>query len=166
MPQRSRLSVVLLLLRAVSVVLVTADGHAAPASPVVGTWQVVEWWVRDAKSGERQYPYGRQPAGYYVYDATGRLFVQVARTPPANRLGESAGARCRRTTCGACSNAMVPGSAPTPSTRRAASSPSTSSTTSPASLPAARATCPFRLDGDRLLLGDGTAWQVVLMRAY
>src|SRR4029079_4827714 len=60
------------------------ESRAAP--PIVGTWQVVEWWVRDSKSGDRQYPYGRQPAGFCVYDRTCHVFVHVVR-PPGEALG-------------------------------------------------------------------------------
>lgn len=86
MPHRTGLALVLATLT-LAAWGTSAARAARPASPsIVGTWQVVDWWVRDAKSGERQHPYGRQPAGYYVFDATGRVFVHVARSREGDRL--------------------------------------------------------------------------------
>jgi hypothetical protein len=55
-------------------------GDGALASRLVGTWQVLELRDTDA-SGKTSYPYGEHPKGYIVYDATGRVHVQVMRTP-------------------------------------------------------------------------------------
>src|SRR5574341_1224463 len=68
---------------------VSAGQERGSGASIVGTWQVVECWVRDARSGDRQYPYGRQPGGYHVYDASGHVFVQVMRLPAAGALGAS-----------------------------------------------------------------------------
>jgi hypothetical protein len=142
-----------------------APGIAAPAPSIVGTWQVVEWWTRGASAGDRQYPYGRQPSGYYVFDAAGRVFVQVARagddrlgpgkwrTLPADDLRQMIDRRL-----------AYFGSYAIDAVRGVLSEHVESDLAREIS--GTTRDLPFRLDGDRLLLGDGTAWQVVLMRAY
>lgn len=138
----------------------------APATPLVGTWHVAEWWVRDTKSGERQYPYGRQPTGYYVFDATGRMFVHIAgedvgnrmppgrwRTLPADRLRELIERRL-----------AYFGSYSVDAARGVIAEHVESDLVR--ELSGASRDVPFRIDGDRLLLGDGTTWQAVLMRAW
>jgi hypothetical protein len=53
---------------------------ADTAASLVGTWRVERMVDTDA-SGKATYPYGERPKGYIVYDPTGRLHVQVMRTP-------------------------------------------------------------------------------------
>jgi hypothetical protein len=140
---------------------------ARPASPsVVGTWQVVDWWVLDAKSGERQHPYGRQPAGFYVFDATGHVFVHVARSPEASRLAPGRW----RTLPADELRAMLEqrlayfGSYSVDAARGIVSEHVESDLAR--ELAGTTRNVPYRLDGDRLLLGDGSQWQAVLMRSY
>lgn len=59
------------------------------ADQLVGTWKVVA--VEDRKDpGDPHsawtHPYGPNPTGYIVYDATGHVSVHVMRTPPAPRF--------------------------------------------------------------------------------
>jgi hypothetical protein len=140
--------------------------RAPAASPIVGTWQVAEWWVRDARSGDRAYPFGRQPSGYYVYDGTGRVFVQVARTPPAERLGDGRW----RTLSQDDLRKLVERHLAYFGTYVV--DPGRGVLTEHVEADLAREVMgtsrdvPYRLDGDRLILGDSTTWQCVLMRAY
>ena len=53
----------------------------SPRHPLVGTWQWVEYADTDSM-GAVSYPFGTPPLGYIVYDATGRVFVQIAVNPP------------------------------------------------------------------------------------
>jgi len=46
----------------------------------VGTWKLVAYENHNP-DGTTEYPYGEKPAGYFVYDATGHLSVQIMRTP-------------------------------------------------------------------------------------
>jgi len=159
----SRLAVALLLL-ALAPAAPRAQAARA-ASPVVGTWQVVEWWVRDGKSGDRQYPYGRQPAGLCVYDATGHVVVHVTRS-----AGDARGESRWRSLSQDDLRKLVERQLAYFGTY---------------TVDAARGVLlehveqdlvqeqtgrvrdvPYRLDGDRLILGDGGSWQAVLMRAY
>ena len=62
-------------------------------SPLIGTWQLVRYENTDLK-GNTVKPYGEHPKGYFVYDDTGHLSVQIMRTPPiakfaANPLGDT-----------------------------------------------------------------------------
>jgi hypothetical protein len=143
----------------------TLPARAAPSASLVGTWQVVEWWTRDAKSGDRQYPYGRQPSGFYVFDATGRVFVQVAREG-----GDGLAAGRWRTLPADDLRRLIErrlayfGTYAVDAARGIISEHVESDTTR--DLSGTTRDVPFRLDGDRLLLGDGTAFQAVLMRMY
>ena len=143
-----------------------AGQRSGNAAPIVGTWQVVDYWVRDAKSGERQYPYGRQPGGYHVYDAAGHVFVQVMRLPAADTLGVS----MWRTLPPDDLRKLVDRYAAYFGTYRADASRGVISEHIEGDLAREHAgtsrDVPFRLDGDRLLLGDGASSQVVLMRVY
>jgi len=55
-------------------------GDGTSVSRLVGTWQVLEFRDTDA-AGKISYAYGEHPTGYIVYDATGRVHIQVMRTP-------------------------------------------------------------------------------------
>ncbi|MEO7157273.1 MAG: lipocalin-like domain-containing protein [Vicinamibacterales bacterium] len=46
----------------------------------MGTWKVVKYEDR-GPDGTLSYPYGESPVGYFVYDTTGHLSVQIMRTP-------------------------------------------------------------------------------------
>jgi len=56
---------------------------------LVGTWRVVSY-VNTDPSGTVSLPFGEQPRGYFVYDATGHLSVQIMRVParPAFAAGD------------------------------------------------------------------------------
>jgi len=166
MPHGRRIALFVLAVSAAAAMQVTASLHAPAPAPIVGTWQVTEWWVRDQKSGERAYPFGRQPSGYYVYDATGRVFVQVARTPAAERLGDGRW----RTLSPDDLRKMVERHLAYFGTYTA--DPGRGVLTEHIEVDLAREVTgssrdvPYRQDGDRLILGDSTTWQCVLMRAY
>jgi hypothetical protein len=54
---------------------------------LVGTWRLLE--VADKKGpdghfnpeGTWTFPYGKKPAGYFVYDATGHVSIHIMKTP-------------------------------------------------------------------------------------
>ena len=47
---------------------------------LIGTWRVVRYVDTNA-SGAVTYPFGEKPSGYFVYDATGHLSIQIMRMP-------------------------------------------------------------------------------------
>lgn len=48
---------------------------------LIGTWRLIRF-EDTSKDGKIDKPYGEQPAGYFVYDTTGHLSVQIMRNPP------------------------------------------------------------------------------------
>lgn len=48
---------------------------------LVGTWRLVEFWDRDSLSAPKRYLYGEQPTGYFVYDPTGHVSIQIQKGP-------------------------------------------------------------------------------------
>jgi hypothetical protein len=48
---------------------------------LVGTWRLARF-VNTAANGKVTYPFGEHPSGYFVYDPTGHLSVQLMRMPP------------------------------------------------------------------------------------
>jgi len=50
------------------------------AARLVGTWRLVKY-VNTDPSGKVSHPFGTAPAGYFVYDPTGHLSIQIMRTP-------------------------------------------------------------------------------------
>ena len=59
------------------------QGASAPiglGARLIGTWRVVKYVNTDA-TGKVTYPFGEHPAGYFVYDSTGHLSVQILRMP-------------------------------------------------------------------------------------
>jgi hypothetical protein len=51
--------------------------------PIVGSWEMVEAWDMDdpGKPG-KSYPWGNPPLGFWVYDASGNVSVQISINPP------------------------------------------------------------------------------------
>ena len=54
---------------------------AGAASELVGTWRLVEFWDRDSAAAHKRYLYGEQPTGYFIYDPTGHVSIQIQRGP-------------------------------------------------------------------------------------
>lgn len=53
----------------------------AAQAGLIGTWALVRYEDVDA-SGKMMKPFGEHPKGYFVYDATGHVNIQIARDPP------------------------------------------------------------------------------------
>ena len=47
---------------------------------MIGTWRVVELADLD-KDGKWQYRFGEHPRGYFVYDVTGHVHIQIMQVP-------------------------------------------------------------------------------------
>ena len=61
------------------------------AGPLVGTWRLVEFWDRDSLAAPFVYLYGQRPTGYFTYDATGHLSIQIMRGPEPFRVDTTRG---------------------------------------------------------------------------
>ena len=59
----------------------TQAAALAAKAGLVGTWVLVRYENTDAK-GKFEQPFGVHPRGYFVYDATGHVNIQIARNPP------------------------------------------------------------------------------------
>jgi Lipocalin-like domain len=55
--------------------------QAQSPSPIVGTWKLISY-ENHLADGSISFPYGKKPQGYFVYDSTGHVSVQIMRTPP------------------------------------------------------------------------------------
>src|SRR5271166_4177873 len=67
-----------------SLLLVTIAFAQRPpkgAQALVGTWRLVDFADLD-KDGKWQYRFGEHPRGYFVYDATGHVHIQIMKVPP------------------------------------------------------------------------------------
>src|ERR1700757_652273 len=62
------------------VAAIFAQRPSQEASALIGTWRVVEFADLD-KDGNWQYWFGDHPRGYFVYDATGHVHIQIMRVP-------------------------------------------------------------------------------------
>ena len=74
-----------------SLLLVTATFAQHPyqdAHSLIGTWRVVEFADLD-KDGKWQYWFGEHPRGYFVYDTTGHVHIQIMKVPPLTPFPES-----------------------------------------------------------------------------
>src|SRR5580704_2358694 len=67
----------LLLPVAVAFVQRSAQGNHT----VIGTWRLVEFADLD-KDGKWQQRFGETPRGYFVYDPTGHVHIQIMKAPP------------------------------------------------------------------------------------
>jgi lipocalin-like protein len=59
--------------------------HSGLEKQLIGTWRIVVFEDRkDEKdpNSEWTYPYGKNPKGYFVYDETGHVTIQIMRAPP------------------------------------------------------------------------------------
>src|SRR6202012_3593438 len=55
---------------------------------LIGTWRLVDFADLD-KAGKWQYRYGEHPRGYFVYDATGHVHIQIMKAPPLKPFPEA-----------------------------------------------------------------------------
>jgi len=65
---------------------VLCSGVARPSAStlsarLVGTWRVIQHQERKSPQEDWKDDYGPHPAGYLMYDAAGRMAVQIARVP-------------------------------------------------------------------------------------
>jgi hypothetical protein len=64
----------------------TGARQSADAQALLGTWRVVSYEDRKDENdpnSEWVYPFGRNPRGYFTYDRTGHVTVQLMKMPAA-----------------------------------------------------------------------------------
>jgi Lipocalin-like domain len=148
------------------VTLTVAQSPVQDADPLIGTWRLVEFADLD-KNGKWQYRYSEHPRGYFVYDATGHVHIQIMKTPPLARFPEANlrdGKLPSPEHALAAYNAYVAyfGTYTVDPTKHVVThhvegslAPDYTDTDQPR---------PFKLEGDRLEIGDGKTWRRVLER--
>jgi len=156
-----------------AVVAGAADSHA-PAG-LVGTWRLVSF--EDFESGQMIRRFGEKPVGLFVYTADGHVAIQIAN--PANPVCIAPG---KKFGPGRKDNLPVPACSPEQLqallngyvaywgtyTVDAAAGVVIHHVKSDISNGYAGTDQrrPFRLDGDRLVIGDGKTWTRVLERVH
>src|SRR4051812_32988670 len=70
------------------VTVVFAQHPAEEAHALIGTWRIVEFADLD-NDGKWIYWFGEHPRGYFVYDATGHVHIQIMKVPPVAPFPES-----------------------------------------------------------------------------
>ncbi|HEX4920870.1 MAG TPA: lipocalin-like domain-containing protein, partial [Candidatus Bathyarchaeia archaeon] len=136
------------------------------AHALIGTWRVVEFADLD-KNGKWMYWFGEHPRGYFVYDATGHVHIQIMKVPPLPPFPEANSDDGKPPTAEhalAAYNAYVAyfGTYTVDTEKGVVThhvegslSPDYTDTDQPR---------PFKLQGDRLEIGDGKTWRRVLER--
>ncbi|MGB2602450.1 MAG: lipocalin-like domain-containing protein [Candidatus Sulfotelmatobacter sp.] len=148
------------------VTIALAQRSARGARALIGTWRLVELADLD-KDGKWKFRFGEHPCGYFVYDRTGHVHIQIMKVPPLAPFSEAN---------------TIEGKLPSAEHALAAYSayvayfgtytvdekkhvvthhvegslaPEFTDTDQPR---------PFKLEGDRLEIGDGKTWRRVLER--
>lgn len=150
-------------LSALLLILCVACAHRSSAADLVGTWRLVEYW--DAPDGgQKQYPFGEHPLGFFVYDRAGNVLIQIARNPQPSRVSQEQRARLGATELVAMIEGYVAyfGTYTIDAARGVVIHHVTADvrreytgTDQPR---------PFRLDGDVLTIGDSRKWLRRLVR--
>jgi hypothetical protein len=65
--------------------------HRRTALALIGTWRLVEFWDRDSIAAPKRYLYGERPIGYFVYDPSGHVSIQIQRGPAPPRIESERG---------------------------------------------------------------------------
>ena len=153
--------------------IATPPTNAAASKGIVGTWRLVSF--EDVENGKMIQRFGEKPVGLFVYTADGHISIQIAN--PANPACIAQG---KKSGPGRKDALMLP--ACTPEQAQALLDGTvTYWGTYTVDMPAGVVThhvlsgvsngyagtlqpCPFRLNGDRLVIGDGKTWTRVLER--
>jgi len=143
-----------------------AQRPAKGAQALVGTWRVVEGGDLD-KDGKLHYWYGEHPRGYFVYDATGHVHIQIMKVPPLARFPEAnwdAGKLPSPEHALAAYNAYAAYFGTyTVDIKKHVVTHHVEGSMAPDYIDTDQPR-PFKLDGDRLELGDGKTYRCVLER--
>jgi hypothetical protein len=146
--------------------IIVTETSSDEAHALIGTWRVVEFADID-KDGRWVYLFGEHPRGYFVYDATGHVHIQIMKAPPLTPFPEANSDEGKPPTAEhalAAFNAYVAyfGTYTVDAEKHVVThhvegslSPDYTDTDQPR---------PFKLEGDRLEIGDGKTWRRVLER--
>jgi hypothetical protein len=136
------------------------------AHALVGTWRVLEVADLD-RDGKWQYRFGEHPRGYFVYDATGHVHIQIMKMPklapfPEANVAEGKQPSAEHAIAAYAAYVAYFGTYTVDEKQQVVThhvegslAPDFTDTDQPR---------PFKLEGDRLEIGDGKTWRRVLER--
>jgi hypothetical protein len=148
------------------VTVASAQRPARGAHGLVGTWRLVEFSDLD-KEGKWQYRFGEHPRGYFAYDATGHVHIQIMMTPalapfPEANIGVGKLPSAEHALAAYAAYVAYFGTYTVDEKKLVVThhvegslAPEFTGTDQPR---------PFKLEGDRLEIGDGKTWRRVLER--
>lgn len=150
-----------------------AAAGAAPSSALVGTWRLVSF--EDVDGGQAVHRYGEKPLGIFIYTADGHVAIQIANpanpvcVAPAVKNGPGRKDNLPVPACTADEmRALVDGYVAYWGTYTVDAAAGIVTHHVVSSLANGYAGTdqqrPFRLEGDRLVIGDGKTWTRVLER--
>jgi hypothetical protein len=64
---------------------------SAEERELIGTWRLVEFWDRDSAAAPKRYAYGERPTGYFTYDSTGHVSIQIQQGPELQKVANDRG---------------------------------------------------------------------------
>ena len=136
------------------------------ANALIGTWRLIEFSDLD-NDGKWQHRFGERPLGYFVYDATGHVHIQIMKVPPLPRFPE---ASTVHGTPPSAEHALAAYAAYvayfgtyTVDAKKHVVTHHVEGSLAP-DFTATNQPRPFKLEGDRLEIGDGKTWRRVLER--
>ena len=124
----------MLLVYALFAVQFASAADSSVPAGLVGTWRLVSF--EDVENGQTIRRFGEKPLGIFIYTADGHVAIQIAN--PANPVCVAPG---KKSGPGRKDDSDISGGYAGSDQRR-----------------------PFRLEGDRLVIGDGKTWTRVLER--
>jgi|SRR5271168_1699615 len=139
---------------------------AGEANALTGTWRLVDFADMD-KDGKWQSRFGEHPRGYFVYDATGHVHIQIMKAPPLAPFPEG---NVATGTPPSAEHALAAYTAYvayfgtyTVDAEKHVVTHHVEGSLAPEFTGTDQAR-PFKLEGDRLEIGDGKTWRRVLER--
>jgi hypothetical protein len=144
----------------------SAQRPAGEAHALIGTWRLVEFADLD-KGGKWQHKYGEHPRGYIVYDASGHVHVQIMKVPPLAPFPEAETGDGKQPSAEHAFAAYTAYTAYfgtyTVDEKKHVVTHHVEGSLRPDYTGTDQAR-PFKLEGDRLEIGDGKTWRRVLER--
>ncbi len=148
------------------VTIALAQRGLSDARSLIGTWRLVDFADLD-KNGKWEHRFGERPLGYFVYDATGHVHIQIMKVPALARFPE---ANTVDGTPPSAEHALAAYAAYvayfgtyTVDRKKHVVTHHVEGSLAP-DFTATEQPRPFRLEGDQLEIGDGKTWRRVLER--